>query len=43
MEKKEYLDTLRYLNKDNINENQALRDSLFNSFRICDDNTPCYL
>ena len=43
MEKKEYLDTLRYLNKNNINENQELRDSLFNSLMICDDNTPSYL
>ena len=37
------LETLRYLNKENINNNPKLRDEFFKSLIVCDDNAPDYL
>ena len=38
-----FLETLRYLNKYNINNDQKLREDFFKSLMMCDENVPDYL
>ena len=40
---RDFLDTLRNLNKININQNPEARDNLFDSLIVCADNAPSYL
>lgn len=41
--KKDFLDILRFLNRDNINDNPDVRDSFFKSLMIYYDDVPDYL
>ena len=39
----DFLDVLRFLNKENVNETSELRDKFFQSLMVCADNSPEYL
>lgn len=42
-ENRDFLDILRFLNKENINQSPELRDSFFQSLMVFDDDVPEYL
>ena len=42
-EDRDFLDILRFLNKENINQSPELRDSFFKSLMVCANDAPEYL
>lgn len=40
---KDFLDVLRVLNKDNVNDLDEVRDKFFDSLMVCDEDCPLYL